>query len=135
MMKMMWRLCCVCLYLLALLAPLVAAQLRRPVTYIRVSRYAQDVFNARALLGVILDELLGRHDGRYTVADAPRAEELRGKRVLMVDDACASGGTLRAAARHCLAMGALEAHGLGLLDGGTFRQQGTVACITPWGTL
>lgn len=130
----------------AMLAPLVARRLGvGPPCYIRVSRYDEDVIGFWPVLKVALVELVGRHHAAYRVSDTPDPDLLRGKTVLVVDDASASGGTFEAAHRFCVGAGAARVKGVALkvlhlwdpdapgrqLPAKKLR----VPCFTPWGTF
>jgi hypoxanthine phosphoribosyltransferase len=119
---------------------------RRPtVEYIKVSRYEEDVYTVGAMAGVMIDQLLGQHERQYKVSNPPPRAALEGKRVLIVDDASASGGTLKAAHAHCVGAGATEVHGVALkVISGYWRpdkgiRRPAVAlklpAFTPWGTF
>ena len=88
---------------------------RRPtVEYIKVSRYEEDVYTVGAMVSVLIDQLMGKHERQYKVSSPPLRAALEGKRVLIVDDASASGGTLKTAWSWAMEAGAAEAHGVAL---------------------
>ena len=133
----------------AFLAPLAARWLGLPpsaVVHVRVSRYADDVYSPRGLARVAASQLFGRHDDGYVLSEPPPLEAIRGKRVLILDDALASGGTLRAARAFCVAAGAADVQGVGLKiirgywDPHDERRRIKAAelrlpSFTPWGTF
>ena len=139
-----------------LLAPIAAKLLNvSTVLTIKVSRYNEDCLTPYGLAKASWAQLRGTHDQQYTVSGAPPAEALKGKRVLLLDDALASGGTLRAAYRYCEACGAAEVHGVALKvigkyweppvgkgkekekekRGGVLATKLRIPIFTPWGTF
>ena len=131
-----------------MLAPIAAKLLRVPtVAHVRISRYADDLYSPLGMARVVVDQLRGRHDAKYTLRDPPDAAVLRGQRVLIIDDALASGGTLRAAHRFCVDAGAASVHGVALkIIRGYWDPEGDdqrrprakelrIPCFVPWGTF
>ena len=99
----------------ALLAPIAARLLGvAEVAHVRVSRYADDLYSPSGLARVAVSQLCGSHDAQYRTSEAPPKQSVRGKRVLILDDALASGGTLRAAKAFCVEAGACSVHGVAL---------------------
>ena len=99
----------------ALLAPLCARILAIPsVCSVRVSRYEDDLYSPYGLTKVVVSQLLGSHEERYVLSDTPDEATLRGKRVLIVDDALASGGTMRAVHSFCARAGATSVDAVAL---------------------
>ena len=80
------------------------------VETIRVSRYSEDVYSMGSIARVMVQQLLGAHHSKYAVSEPPDPSRLAGRTVLVLDDASASGGTLRAAHEYCEAAGAKEVH-------------------------
>ena len=132
----------------AFLAPIAAKLLgvRFVEPPVRVSRYGDDVYTPSGILRVAAAQLLGRHHAQYRLSEAPDAASLRGKRVLLIDDALASGGTLKAACAFCRAAGALSVHGVALkVIGGYWDAENEhrrhpakelrLPQFTPWGTF
>lgn len=76
----------------------------------RVSRYAEDVYTVRALARVMLEQLRGTHAELYRVSEPPARDEIKGRVVLVLDDASVSGGTLVTAHDVCVAAGAKRVH-------------------------
>ena len=132
----------------ALLAPVAAKLLEVECaeTPIRVSRYADDVYTPAGILRVAVAQLFGRHEAQYRLTKAPEPSLLRGRRVLLLDDALASGGTLRAARAFCLEAGVSSVSGVALkVIGGYWDPQDDghrppakelrLPAFTPWGTF
>jgi adenine/guanine phosphoribosyltransferase-like PRPP-binding protein len=131
----------------ALLAPLAARILGiSTIANVRISRYSEDVYTPLGMAKVLLDQARGKHDDKYVLSDPPDANIVRGKRILILDDALASGGTLRAAHRFCVESGAKEVHAVALkvLNGywspepGAQRVPAKKLCLpsfVPWGTF
>ncbi len=130
----------------AFLAPLAAEILGiASVATIRVSRYGDDVYTVGAMAKVMFEQLTRTHGSKYRVSEPPADAELRGKRVLIVDDASVSGGTLEAAHAHCVAAGAVEARCVALkCIGGYWSPTSSrrpkalplkLPSFTPWGTF
>ena len=139
----------------ALLAPMCARMLGIPsVCHVRISRYQDDLYSPAGLARVVVSQLLGSHEQQYKLSEAPDEALLRGKRVLILDDALASGGTLRAAYTFCMRAGAASAHGVALkIIGGYFSEEDfrspsvrrgprrhaarelRLPSFTPWGTF
>lgn len=131
----------------ALLAPLAAQILKVPaVEYLRISRYKDDLYTPMGLARVVVDQWRGRHDAQYRLRDPPETAKVKGKRVLILDDALASGGTLRAARKWCLEAGATEVHGVALkilrgywhADDDSKRTKAVelqLPIFVPWGTF
>ena len=132
-----------------LLAPVAAKLLGvSDVRTMRVSRYSENIYSPVGLAQVAIARLSGTHDQQYTVSGAPPPAALRGRRILLVDDALASGGTLRAAHRYCQEAGAASVHGVALrIIGGYWEPEGggmggrvqarelRIPSFTPWGTF
>lgn len=118
----------------------------KDVLTVRVSRYADDIYSPLGLARVALAQLRGSHDGQYLLREPPPPAALKGKRVLIIDDALASGGTLRTARDYCVASGAREVHGVGLKVLGGYwsasdegerpkARELRLPSFTPWGTF
>ena len=95
---------------------------------------------------VAIAKLAGGHDAKYTLRDPPPTTAIRGKRVLILDDALASGGTLRAAKAFGVAAAAREVEGVALkVIGGYWdarderhrpkAKELRLPSFTPWGTF
>ena len=94
---------------------------------------------------VMVQQLLGAHHSKYAVSEPPDPSRLAGRTVLVLDDASASGGTLRAAHEYCEAAGAKEVHcvALKVLHGYWHARDGrrrpaaplNLPAFTPWGTF
>ena len=82
---------------------------------------------------------------RYVVSERPDAALLQGRTVLVLDDASASGGTLRAAHDFCVECGAAKVHCVALKVIGGYWQRHSperlpaeklaLPAFTPWGTF
>jgi adenine/guanine phosphoribosyltransferase-like PRPP-binding protein len=96
----------------AFFAPLLAEELGRPYCFIKASRYKQLKLSFFEFGKTALMRAIGMHDKAYKLGKLPEKSQFKNKNVLLVDDACVSGGTFRAVARFCKDAGANEVRGL-----------------------
>ena len=73
-------------------APIVANELDLPLAFIKAKRYKGLNLNLVEFSYVALQRALGQHDEAYKLSKLPGKEMIKGKNILMIDDACVSGG-------------------------------------------
>ena len=99
----------------AMLAPIIADELDLPLAFIKAKRYKGLNLNLVEFGYVALQRALGQHDESYKLSKLPDKEMIKGKNILMIDDACVSGGTFKAVAKFCMEeCGCNEVRGLAL---------------------
>ena len=96
----------------AFFGSLLAQELNRPVCFIKASRYKQLKLSFFEIGKTAVMRALGLHDKAYKLSVLPDKKQFKNKHVLLVDDACISGGTFRAVAEYCKEAGATEVRGL-----------------------
>ena len=85
----------------ALLAPIISDELDLPLEFIKAKRYKGLNLNLVEFGYVALQRALGQHDDAYKLSKLPEISKLKDKNILMIDDACVSGGTFKAVAKYC----------------------------------
>ena len=130
----------------AILAPIFARQLNLPYCFIRVKRYDSCNLTLAEWSKTALLVALNLHDNKYKVSDTPDPKLIKGKSILMVDDACISGGTFRATAKFLKGCGATRVRGLAVcgnnwshiwdpdMKNRPSEQRVEQGMFTPWGT-
>ena len=134
----------------ALLAPIISEELNLPLEFIKAKRYKGLNLNLTEFAYVALQRALGKHDDAYKLSKLPDKRKLKGKNILMIDDACVSGGTFKAVAKFCKEeAGCKEIRGLALAGSPstsshiwdpTMKKKPTIQKIdmpifSPWGTF
>ena len=85
-----------------MLAPIIADELDLPLAFIKAKRYKGLNLNLVEFGYVALQRALGQHDEAYKLSKLPDKKLIKGKNILMIDDACVSGGTFKAVAKFCI---------------------------------
>jgi adenine/guanine phosphoribosyltransferase-like PRPP-binding protein/membrane-associated phospholipid phosphatase len=133
----------------ALLAPIISDELNLPLEFIKAKRYKGLNLNLIEFGYVALQRALGQHDDAYKLSKLPDISKLKDKNILMIDDACVSGGTFKAVAKYCKENGCKEIRGLALAGSPstsshiwdpTMTKSPTIQKIdmpifSPWGTF
>ena len=133
-----------------MLAPIIADELDLPLAFIKAKRYKGLNLNLVEFGYVALQRALGQHDEAYKLSKLPDKKMIKGKNILMIDDACVSGGTFKAVAKFCIEeCGCNEVRGLALAGSPSTSshiwdpnmksipkpQKISMPIFSPWGTF